>query len=146
MTVREKVYGLLSSDAELIGLGFTEENWYANGGPDSPPEGTGDVWAVLNWGEELPGLRGQRGYARRSNVWTLTVWFYTRQQDFGVINAARKRAMVMLEAVESVSTGGGPDDGQITCITWQGDSPDGWDEAYRANFRNSTYTIVANGD
>jgi len=130
------MYGILSSDSALAGLGYGEENVYANGAPDSPPE-VGDVWLVLNWGEEAPGLRGQRGRTR-AGVWALTIWFYDRQRDYGTINSAIKRTRDVMDAIEQ--------SGSVLCTSWQGDGVDGFDDVYQAAFRTSTYTIVANGD
>lgn len=136
MTVRETMYGILSTDATLIGLGYIADNVYANAAPDSPPE-VGQVWMVLNWGEETPALRGQRG---RSRVTTraLTLWVYDRERDYTTINAAIKRLMDLMEGIEQ--------NGPVLCANWQGDGPDGYDDTYQAVFRNTTYTIVSNQD
>lgn len=144
MTVRELTYGLLSTDPELIGLGFNADNTFANGAPDSPPE-AGAVWAVLNWGVEIPGLGGQRGRSR-SSMWDCTVWWYTRDLDYGVLNAACKRWRAVMDALEAVRTGDAPNDGWIISTQWESDGRDGWDDVYRANYRTSAYTIIASGD
>jgi hypothetical protein len=140
MTVRELLYQTLSSDSELSGLGFAAENVYANGGMDSPPE-SGDVWVTLNWGEETPALVGQRGRVRTTRR-PLTLWFYSRQRDYGIINAAIKRTMDVMESLVQTPTG----DGVVTCTEWQADGPDGYDDIYSAIFRTSAYMIIANGD
>lgn len=140
MTVRELLYQTLSSDSELESLGFGAENVYANGGPDSPPD-SGDVWITMNWGEDAPALAGQRGRGRTTRM-LLTLWFYSRQRDYGVINLAIKRTMDVMESLVQVSTG----DGMLTCTEWQTDGPDGYDDVYAAIFRTSAYMIIANGD
>lgn len=140
MTVRELLYQTLSSDAELISLGFLEGNVYANGGADSPPE-SGEVWVTMNWGEEIPALIGQRGRGRTTRT-LLTLWFYSRQRDYSIINLAIKRTMDLMESLVQVSTG----DGVLTCTEWQGDGVDGTDDVYSAVFRTSAYMIIANGD
>lgn len=137
MTVREALYSIISGDAELASLGYVEDNVYANGAPDSPPEVGTKHWLTLQWGEELPSLRGQRGRSRVT-VRTLTVWVYDRDRDYTTINLAVKRLMDLLEGIEQV--------GPVLCANWQGDGVDGYDDVYQASFRNSTYTIVANED
>lgn len=144
MTVREYVYGLLSNDPELIGLGLNPDNTFANGAPLSPPD-TGDLWCVLNWGPETPGLTSQRGRSRTSS-WDCTAWFYTRDSDYDVINRAIKRWRAIMDEVSAVRTGLGANDGWVLETEWQSDGSDGWDDVYRANFRTSEYTIIASGD
>jgi hypothetical protein len=141
MTVRDLVYQTLAADSALAALGFADENIYANAAPDSPPETESGVWMVLNWGEELPGVTGQRGRTR-TTVRALTMWLYDRQRDYGTINSGLKRLLDIMEALEQASTGAG----MLTCATWQGDGVDGYDDVYQAVYRTSTYTIVANGD
>lgn len=140
MTVRELLYTTLSGDSELQSLGFLAENVYANGGPDSPPN-SGDVWLVMNWGEDTPALAGQRGRSR-TTLRLLTLWFYSRQRDYGAINVAIKRAMDVMDGLIQIPTG----DGVLTCAEWQTDGPDGYDDVYSAIFRTSAYILVANGD
>lgn len=144
MTVRELVYTLVSTDPELNGYGFVPTTTFANGAPDSPPD-SGNVFLVLNWGPERPGVPGQRGRDRAS-LWDCEAWFYTRDSDYGIVNAAIKRWRAILDAIEAVRTGAQANDGWLISTDWQGDGRDGWDDVYRANYRISTYTIIASGD
>jgi hypothetical protein len=145
MTVRELVYSLVANDPELNGLGFTPDNVFANGAPDSPPPVPGSVFAVLNWGAENPALGGARGRTRPS-TWDCSLWVYNRDSDYGVINSAVKRWHELMDALEATRTGSNPHDGWVIATEWQGDGRDGWDDVYAANYRDSTYTITASGD
>lgn len=146
MTVRELVYGLVSSDPELSTLGLDAETTFANGAPDSPPDAHGKVWCVLNWGEENTTLGGANVGRGRVTERDVSLWVYSRQDDYGDINAAIKRWCALMDALEAKRTGSGPYDGWVTVTRWQGDSRDSWDDVYAANFRSSTYTIIASGD
>jgi hypothetical protein len=145
MTVRELVYGIVSSDPELGALGFTPETVFAGGAPDSPPDAPGKLWAVLNWGPETPGPPAARGRSRATQR-DSSLWVYSRDDDFGAINLAVKRWCAFMDALEAVKTGSATYDGWVIATQWQGDSADGWDDVYRANYRSSTYTIIASGD
>lgn len=146
MTVRELIYGLLAADSGLNALGINANTLFANGAPDSPPEAPGKVWAVLNWGVENTSLGGAARGRAKSTERDCALWVYTRQDDYGGVNMIVKRWCEVMDALEAIRTGVGANDGWVSSCIWQGDSADGWDDVYRANFRNSTYTIIANGD
>jgi hypothetical protein len=147
MTVRELVYGLISNDSELATLGLTPDTLFANGAPDSPPDAPGKIWAVLRWGAETGALLGGaargRGHVSERDC---ELWVYSREDDFGDINQAIKRWCAVMDGLEATRTGVGPVDGWVVATQWQGDSADGWDDVYAANYRSSAYTIVASGD
>lgn len=146
MTVRELVYGLVSTDPELMTFGVGPETVFANGAPDSPPPAPGKIWAVLNWGAENSGLGGVNVGRGRVTQRDVSLWVYSRDDDFGDINSAIKRWCALMDALEAKRTGTGAYDGWIATVQWQGDSSDGWDDVYAANYRSSTYTIIASGD
>jgi hypothetical protein len=148
MTVRELVYGLVSTDPELATLGIDQSTTFANGAPDSPPDAPAKMWAVLNWGPENVTLAraSENGRSRRVTERDVSLWVYSRQDDFGDINIAIKRWCAFMDALEAKPTGSGPYDGWIATTRWEGDSADGWDDVYAANYRSSAYTIIASGD
>lgn len=149
MTVRELIYGLVSTDPELGLLGINGNTVFANGAPDSPPpDALGKSWAVLNWGQESTTLSraSENGRARRVTTRDVSLWVYSRQDDYGDINTVVKRWCALMDTLEARSTGNGPYDGWVATTQWQGDSPDGWDDVYKANYRSSEYTIIASGD
>jgi hypothetical protein len=138
MTVREVVYALSSTDAELMALGLTEETVWAAGAPDSPK---GKLFMVLNWADEEPGLPNMRGRNRPTSR-DVEAWFYTRDRNSDELNLAIRRWRELMDALEDVPT----ESGRITSTRWRGDGRDTWDDIYEATFRTSTYTIIANGD
>jgi len=142
MTVREYVFGLVAADAELNALGYSAANGYATEAPDSPPGG--QFW-VLRWGVEGIGVPSARGRGKVTSR-DVTLWAYDRQQTFDRVNLMLKRWQALLDALEAVRTGSGPNDGWITATSWLGDSEDGFDDVYNALLRSSSYTIVASGD
>jgi hypothetical protein len=148
MTVRELIYGLVSTDPELLALTLDDDVTFANGGPDSPPPAPRKMWQVLNWGAENTTLArpGENGRSRRMSQRDVSLWVYSRDDDYGDINSAIKRWCSLMDALEARSTGNGPYDGWVTSVVWQGDSADGWDDVYQANYRSSEYTIIASGD
>jgi hypothetical protein len=148
MTVRELIYGLVSTDPELAAIGISQETTFANGAPDSPPPAPGKMWCVLNWGPENVTLArpSENGRSRRISERDVSLWVYSRDDDFGGINNAIKRWCALMDGLEAKATGSGPYDGWVATTTWQGDSADGWDDVYAANLRSSTYTIIASGD
>jgi hypothetical protein len=145
MTVRELVYALVSNDAELGTLDLNADTVFAGQAPDSPPAAPGRTFAVLNWGPEGTGPVGARGRGRPSER-DCSLWVYTRHDDMADVSQAIKRWCALMDALEAVPTGDGPEDGWVISTVWQGDSADGWDDVYRANYRSSTYTIIASGD
>lgn len=145
MTVRELIYGLVSMDPQLALLGINPDTTFAGGAPDSPPEAPGRTWAVLNWGQENGAGLVARGRGRPSGR-DCSLWVYSRHDDFGDINTALKRWCELMDALVAAKTGSGPNDGWVIETSWQGDSADGWDDVYKANYRSSEYTIIASGD
>lgn len=146
MTVRELIYGLISTDPQLAGLGLTPDTLFAGGAPDSPPPAPGRVWGVLNWGTENALLGGvARGRTKPSGR-DCSLWVYSRQDDYGVINSALKRWCELMDNLQATKTGNATNDGWVIETLWQGDSADGWDDVYKANYRSSEYTIIASGD
>lgn len=142
MTVRELVFATVAGDVTLNGLGFNADTVYANGAPDSPQDRR---FAVLRWGPEIPALGGARGRVKPTDR-DCSLWVYDRDNDYGAINSALKRWCEFMDALSAVKTGQGTYDGWVLETAWQGDTDDGWDDIYQANYRSSTYRIVASGD
>ena len=141
MSVREYIFSLVADDPEMIALGLNTQTVYANGAPDSPQE---RFWGVLRWGPESPGVPGMRGLGRVTER-SCSLWVYDKQADYGNINKALRRWLLLLDSVEGARTGTNPDDGWITVAYWDSDGDDGFDDVYQAYYRPSTYTIVASG-
>jgi hypothetical protein len=139
---------MVSTDPELAALGVNEGTTFANGAPDSPPDALGKIWCVLNWGPENITMSrpGENGRSRRVTERDVSLWVYSRHDDFGDINVAIKRWCALMDGLEAKRTGFGAYDGWVATTQWQGDSADGWDDVYAANLRSSAYTIIASGD
>jgi hypothetical protein len=142
MTVRAYLFQAVGEDPELNALGYSLANGYTGQAPDSPP---GDLFWVLRWGPEIFGVPAARGRAKVTSR-EVSLWAYDRQTNFDAINACIKRWQQLLDSLEAVRTGAGPNDGWITATYWEGDGEDGYDDVYTAQFRSSSYTIVAGGD
>ena len=142
MTVREFVFSLITVDPVMNGYGINANTLHANQEPDSP---SSDVFGILRWGAENPGLAGQRG-ASRVTERDVSLWVYDIDFDFTRIANSLKRWQALMDALSGQKTGPGSGDGWITCCEWQGEGDDTWDDVYQRITRWSTFSIVASGN
>lgn len=90
---------------------------------------------ILRMGAREPGI-GQ--VFRRS----LEVWAHDQPGDYGIIDGLLNRCRLVLEAIQAFHT----EDGKwITCVEWQGDSEDLFDEGPGTITRNSSFLIIGSG-
>lgn len=135
MGTREFVFGLLSNDLVMNGLGISMETLYANGAPDSPP--VESVFAVLRWDQEA-----NQGLKRIARGFDVSLWVYDRNADYGQIRQIIKRWCDLMEATPGMSTG----DGWVIGCDWAGNGRDDFDDIYERHVKDSHYTIVASGE
>lgn len=134
MGVREFVYGLISTDPAMNGLGIDGTTLHANGEPDSPQD---DIFAILRWGQE-----SNQGLGRTARGFDLGLWVYDRDADYGQIRRIIKRWSDLMDAIPGSSTG----DGWIIGCDWAGAGEDGHDDVYERYVKDAHYTIVASGE
>lgn len=133
---RSYIYQLLKTDAHStapgsLGLiGLDPDNIYA-AGVDEP---RGRRFLIMRYGERTPGV----GLSNRTE---LVVWAYDRDKDHDYVEAMLVRVRTLLEGIEAQQTA----EGWITSIQWTGNSPDLFDDAYRAVGINSGYQVIASG-
>lgn len=74
-------------------------------------------------------------------VATAQLWCYQERGDYSRIDSALERADVILAAMTNVTVGGQ----RVSQAQGIDQSPDLYDDVYRANTRYSTYTILGSG-
>lgn len=72
----------------------------------------------------------------------LEIWAHDKSGDYTVIDELLNRCRIVLTAMRAVSTG---DSKWITCVEWQDDSEDLYDEGPGTITRNSSYIIIGSG-
>jgi hypothetical protein len=133
---RSYIYQLLKTDAHSTApgslgvLGVEPAHIYA-GDTDEP---RGRQFIILRYGPLVRGIS-------QSNRVELVVWAYDRDKDHDAVEVVQKRVREILEVVEAQKTA----EGWITTIVWTGNSPDLYDDAYRAVGINSGYQVIASG-
>lgn len=137
--LREYMYAKLSSDATMNALGLNAANIFANGSPDSV---NADLYAIMRWGEVYPGLANQRGLGRAFKQ-DFTLWVFNLSADYAIHNQILQRVQVILDAVESESTGA--EGGYLIQADWAGQGIDDFDEAYQRYYRNGSWMLTATG-
>lgn len=133
MSARAAVYSLLAADGQLQALGLPYGNvWPAQSMDTAPRNGR---FLILRWEEETIAF-GQTG----SEV--LTVWAHCPREmstDFAPLDAILNRVTEVLTSATHV-TGA---DGALTCVQYNGKSPDLNDEGYKTITKNAAYTVVS---
>lgn len=146
MSVREYIFGLITSDPELNGLGITQDSTFVTHSVDTPQI---RPLCILRWQAETPGLPSRRATAGAGSIpnWpvnqrVLTVWVHEDRNmgDYTRIDRSLKRLRTLLTSVEGVHVG--PGDTWLTAITWEGDSDDLDDDEARTITRNAQFRLT----
>lgn len=136
--LRQYVWNLLKSDAELNSLGINDNSLFGTLAPDSPAADL-QKWMVIRWGLEEAPLHRETTSRRRF----LSIWAYDRRRDFTDIDLMLHRARAVLSPLTAINYNNSG--GWITEVTDNGYSDDVWDDAYEASARNWQLTIIASG-
>jgi len=127
--IRQAVFVTLDSSPELKSLGFSDGSVHP-GRSDSPST---DRFIVIRWGA----TKREVGSAKST---TVEFWVYNRQADYGLILNAIDVIKVLISSLESfVLIGNGV---SILGVSWDGDSPDGFDPSWNAVFKSSSFRIT----
>ncbi|MBK8246298.1 MAG: hypothetical protein IPK85_02645 [Gemmatimonadetes bacterium] len=128
------MYSLLAADGQLQALGLPYGNiWPAQALDTAPRNGR---FLILRWEETTVA----RGRASQSEV--LTIWAHCPREmstDFAPLDAILNRVTEILTSATHV-TGA---DGVLTCVDYNGKSPDLNDEGYKTITKNAAYTVVS---
>jgi hypothetical protein len=125
LTARAALYSLLSQDEELQEAGWAI---YAAGALDTPRE---QRFVVIRW-EATQVLWGGAGVDR------VAIWWHDRDKDYGAIDlAAARLSEILRDAVHVL----GADGWVLTQASWDGDSPDLFDDVLGTVCRFSSATI-----
>jgi len=127
MTARAAVMTLLENDPILSGIGVGAV--YGANSVDTPPE---DLFMTVHWDEQQLSFK-QHGAE------TLVIWVHDRERDYGRIDAAIERMIVILE--DSVHLGGA--DGTLTLARWNGTSRDLFDDGYNTVTKNVSFSALS---
>ena len=127
MTARAAVQTLLETDPILSGIGVGAV--YAANSVDTPPE---DLFMTVHWEDRAIAFK-QRGPE------TLVVWVHDRQRDYGRIDAAIERMIMILEAAVHLPGA----DGTLTTARWTGTSRDLFDDGYNTVTKNVSFAAVS---
>jgi hypothetical protein len=127
MTARAAVQMLLETDPvlETIGVGAI----YGANSVDTPSE---DLFMTVHWDERNVQFQ-QHGPE------TLVIWVHDRQRDFGRIDAAIERMIIILEGAVHLSG----DDGILTMARWTATSRDLFDDGYNTVTKNVSFAAVS---
>ena len=145
MGIRSFMYYYLTADPVLNTLGFNDTNIFHAQTMKGVPDAALQKFMLLAWQDRNAALMAQRG-AGRSWEQLLDVWMYDRQQDFDNITKGSQRLQEICDLIFGVATGAAPGDGWISCVEWNGEGSDIFDEAYDAIGRYVSITIVAKGN
>lgn len=126
MTVRETVFTLLTTDAELQAEGIDVDSVWNIEAVDNPDRGK--PFLVTAWAE-VP--RPTHPAARRRN---LLVWAHDEGGDYSRIDRILERVRQLL--VGTVHQGG------ITQVDWEGASGDLYDTGFRTITRNTGFRVI----
>jgi hypothetical protein len=128
--VRSFIYGLLSSDATLNGLGINTTSLYA-GDIDTPAE---RPFAVLRWGVTDPGID-------TVNQQLLTVWIHHHPGNEDVIRSIKLRIRALITGLGGNAT----ENGWMVAADWTGDSSDLSDDVLGTIIQQSNYSLIGSG-
>lgn len=134
MSARAAVYTLLATDGLLQDLGVAYGNVWPAQALDVAPRNS--RFLILRWEETnvAPG--------RGSESEILTVWAHCPREmstDFVPLREILNRVTEILTSAAHI-TGA---DGTLTCVDYNGMSPDLNDEGYKTITKNAAYTVVA---
>jgi hypothetical protein len=127
MTARAAVQTLLEDDSVLSSLGVGAV--YGANSVDTPAE---DLFMTVHWDEQSVSFQ-------RHGPETLVIWVHDRQRDFGRIDAAIERLIVILEGAIHLSGA----DGTLTQARWTATSRDLFDDGYNTITKNVSFAAVS---
>lgn len=145
MGLRAYFYGKLTSDSALNALGFNATNIFHAQTMNGAPDATVQHFILLAWQDRNAAVMSQRG-PQRSWEQLVDVWMYDRVQDWDLITKASQRLQEICDEIFGVSTGASPGDGWISCVEWNGEGSDTYDEVYEALGRYASINIVGKGN
>ena len=134
MSARAAVYSLLATDGPLQDLGVAYGNIWPAQALDTAPRNS--RFLILRWEERTPAP------GRGSEAEVLTVWAHCPREmstDFVPL-------LEILNRVTDILTGAVHEpgaDGTLTCVDYNGMSPDLNDEGYKTITKNAAYKVVA---
>jgi hypothetical protein len=116
------------------------------GGITSPPDITVGPWAGIRMMPMLKGIGPGEGSLKGSHRQELTLWIYDQPRYYERIDQAHKiaRAAFLAAAPRSkvIADGGTV---WLTCVEWNGESEDNYDDQWRASTRSASYYFVGSG-
>ena len=127
MTARAAVQTLLEDDPILNSIGI--QAVYAANSVDTPDE---DLFMTVHWDERTWAFE-------RHGPETLVIWVHDRQRDFGRIDSAIDRMILILE--EAIHLPGS--DGILTAARWSGTSRDLFDDGYNTVTKNVSFLAIS---
>lgn len=133
MSARAAVFSLLATDGDLQDLGVAYGNIWPAQSLDTAPRNS--RFLILRW-EETTVAFGRTG----SEV--LTVWAHCPREistDFAPLDEILNRVTEILISAEHAPGA----DGVLTCVGYNGKSPDLNDEGYKTITKNAAYTVVS---
>jgi hypothetical protein len=115
------------------------------GGITSPPDINMGPWAGIRM---LPMLRGQGpdGALKGSHRQEVVLWIYDQPRYYERIDAAHKIARAaFLAAAPRSKILADTSVVWLTCVEWNGESEDNYDDQWRASTRSASYNFVGSG-
>lgn len=141
MTVREFVFEKITTDPEMIALGFDADSVFTQHSVDTPQV---RPFIVMRWQATNTGFTTANGGASFSkfpiNQRILQVWVHDVPADYALIDQSLKRLRALLTGVEGANVGG-PNDWLHTII-WEGDSDDLSDDEVRTITRHAQFRLT----
>jgi hypothetical protein len=134
VSARAAVYTLLATDGQLQDLGVAYGNVWPAQALDTAPRNS--RFLIMRWEESTVAP----GRASQSEV--LTVWAHCPREmstDFAPLDAILNRVTEVLTSATHVIGA----DGTLTCVDYNGKSPDLNDEGYTTITKNAAYTVVS---
>ena len=133
MSARAAVFSLLAPDGTLQSLGVPYGNIWPAQAVDTLPRSAKSL--ILRWEEETPafGVTGAQ---------VLTIWAHCPREtstDFAPLDAILNRVTEILTSATHIAGA----DGTLTCVDYNGKSPDLNDEGYKTITKNAAYKVVS---
>ncbi len=143
MTVREHIYSLITTDAQLNALGITAASTFTQHTIDTPQV---RPLCILRWSLVNPGLRQTREGGGLNefpvNQRILQVWVHDDKNvgDYSRIDRSLLRLRTLLTSVEGVYVGQAGT--RLTAINWVGESEDLSDDMTGTITRNAQFRLT----
>lgn len=136
MSLANFLFEQISADPTLNNLGIVSDTIHRSA-PSDIPNPSLTRFLVFSFGPESASP-GRDTFTRPRD---LSIWAYDREPTYSAVEAILDRVRAIMLSLEAVSHTAGA---WITCVEWQGRSPDLQDDVYRAVVRNDSYRIIAN--